>query len=145
MIQVAIIESKLSRTDWTNRFDGAFEFDRYALCSDSTKKKVLKKDVDIDINIDDYRNSINYKKYLGFNLVLSDFKKISICSSQGKENLKKAEKIFVIGNKSFHTSSDKLTTAKKDFEEILDSNFTNDIYRIINIIYFIIIFLSSSK
>ena len=79
-----------------------------------------------NINIDDYQNSINYEKYLGFNLVLSDFKKTSICSSQGKENLKKAEKIFVIGNKSFHKSSDKLTTAKKDFEEILDSNFTND-------------------
>ena len=54
MTQVAIIESKLSRTDWTNRFDGAFEFDRYALCSDSSKKKILKADVDIEIDVDTY-------------------------------------------------------------------------------------------
>jgi DNA polymerase I-like protein with 3'-5' exonuclease and polymerase domains len=54
MTQVAIIESKMSRTDWTNRFDGAFEFDRYALCSDSSKKKILKADVDIEIDVDTY-------------------------------------------------------------------------------------------
>ncbi len=79
-----------------------------------------------NINIDDYQNSINYKNYLGFNLVLSDFKKINICSSRGKENLRKEEKIIVIGNKSFHSSSDKLNTAKKDFEEVLDSEFTSE-------------------
>ena len=42
MTKVAIIESKMSRTSWADRFDGAFEFDRYALCSDSSKKKILK-------------------------------------------------------------------------------------------------------
>ena len=55
MAKIALIETKPSRTDYVGRFDSAFEFDRYALCSDSTKKKVLKKDVDIDINIDEYR------------------------------------------------------------------------------------------
>ena len=54
MTKVAIIESKMSRTDWADRFDGAFEFDRYALCSDARKKKILKADVDIEINLDDY-------------------------------------------------------------------------------------------
>ena len=54
MTKVALIEKTRSRKDFDGRFDNAFEYDRYALCSDSTKKKVLKKDVDIEINIDDY-------------------------------------------------------------------------------------------
>ena len=54
MAKIALIEKTRSRTDFDSRFDNAFEYDRYALCSDSTKKKVLKADVDIEINIDDY-------------------------------------------------------------------------------------------
>ena len=54
MAKIALIESKPSRTDFIGRFDNSLEFDRYALCSDATKKKVLKRDVDIDINIDEY-------------------------------------------------------------------------------------------
>ena len=36
------------------------------------------------------------------------------------------DKIFVIGNKAFGTSSDKLDSAKKEFDQILNTNFTND-------------------
>ena len=54
MAKIALIETKPSRIDYVDRFDGAFEFDRYALCSDGTKKKVLKKDVDIEIDVDAY-------------------------------------------------------------------------------------------
>ncbi len=54
MANVAIIEAKPSRTNYEQTFENAFEFDRYALCSDSSKKKVLKADVDIDIDIDAY-------------------------------------------------------------------------------------------
>jgi DNA polymerase I-like protein with 3'-5' exonuclease and polymerase domains len=54
MAKVAIIESKMSRTNWSDRFDNAFEFERFALCSDSSKKKILKADVDIDINTEDF-------------------------------------------------------------------------------------------
>jgi len=54
MANIALIETKPSRIDYVDRFDGAFEFDRYALCSDGTKKKVLKKDVDIEIDVDAY-------------------------------------------------------------------------------------------
>ena len=52
MGKVAIVEAKTSRTKFSQYFD--FEFDQYVLCSDPTIKKVLKKDVDIDINLDDY-------------------------------------------------------------------------------------------
>lgn len=54
MRNVAIIETKPSRTDFYTSFKEAFEFDRYSLCSDPTIKKVLKKDVDIDFDPDNY-------------------------------------------------------------------------------------------
>ena len=54
MAKIALIETKPSRIDYVDRFDGAFDFDRYALCSDGTKKKVLKRDVDIEIDVDAY-------------------------------------------------------------------------------------------
>jgi DNA polymerase I-like protein with 3'-5' exonuclease and polymerase domains len=50
MTNIALIESKTSRTNWEDRFDNNFEIDRYALCSDSSKKKILKADVDIEID-----------------------------------------------------------------------------------------------
>lgn len=54
MTKIALIESKPSRTNFERYFDGEFKFDRFALCSDSTKKKILKADVDIEINTDEY-------------------------------------------------------------------------------------------
>ena len=54
MANIALIETKPSRTDFDKAFENAFEFDRFALCSDSTIKKVYKKDVDIEIDIDSY-------------------------------------------------------------------------------------------
>lgn len=52
MAKVALIETKPSRTDFRSYFE--FEFDRYSLTSDPTLKKVLKKDVDIAIDLDEY-------------------------------------------------------------------------------------------
>lgn len=54
MAKVALIEAKPSRTDFIGHFDNIFEFDRYSLSSDGTLKKVLKRDVDIEIDIDSY-------------------------------------------------------------------------------------------
>jgi len=54
MAKVALIENKPSRQDFVQLFNNEFNFDRFALCSDPTIKKVLKRDCDIDINIDDY-------------------------------------------------------------------------------------------
>jgi DNA polymerase I-like protein with 3'-5' exonuclease and polymerase domains len=51
---VAIIEAKPSRNDYTMLFKDAFEFDQFSLTSNRDIKKVLKKDVDIDIDIDEY-------------------------------------------------------------------------------------------
>jgi len=48
---IALIEPKKTG----NRFEFSFEFDRYALCSDPSTKKVLKKNVDIEIDLDAYQ------------------------------------------------------------------------------------------
>jgi len=52
MAQVALIETKPSSTNFDKYFE--FEFDRFALCSDSSVKKVLKKDVDLEIDTEYY-------------------------------------------------------------------------------------------
>lgn len=52
--KVALIETKASRTNYKDEFDNAFEFDQYQLCSDPGIKKVLKRDCDIDIDVDAY-------------------------------------------------------------------------------------------
>lgn len=54
MEKVALIETKPSRTNFAAAFDNAFKFDRYALCSDTSVKRVLKKNVDIEFNPDEY-------------------------------------------------------------------------------------------
>lgn len=54
MAKVAIIEAKPSRNNYDRLFENAFDFDRFALCSDPGVTKVLKRDVDIDIQIDQY-------------------------------------------------------------------------------------------
>ena len=50
--KVAIIETKPSSRNYKRDF--GFDFNRYALCSDSSIKTVRKKDVDIEFNPDDY-------------------------------------------------------------------------------------------
>lgn len=52
--KVALVETKKGRTDYYHYFDGAFQFDQFQLCSDPSIKKVLKRHVDIDIDIDAY-------------------------------------------------------------------------------------------
>jgi DNA polymerase I-like protein with 3'-5' exonuclease and polymerase domains len=52
MANIAVIETKASRNNYHDYFD--FDFDLYPLCSDPTVKKVLKRDCDVVIDIDDY-------------------------------------------------------------------------------------------
>ena len=53
-MKVALIESKPSRNKFFELFNNAFEFDSYVLCSNPDVKKVLKRDVDINIDTDKY-------------------------------------------------------------------------------------------
>ena len=54
MANVALIETKQSKTNFKKEFDNAFDFDQYQLCSDPSIKKVLKRDCDIEIDTDAY-------------------------------------------------------------------------------------------
>jgi len=54
MTKVAIIEAKPSKNNYTALFNNAFDFDLYQLCSNPDLKKVLKRDVDIDVNVEKY-------------------------------------------------------------------------------------------
>ena len=54
MPKVALVETKPSRTNYKKEFDEEFEFDQYQLCSNPNLKKVLKRDCDIEIDIDAY-------------------------------------------------------------------------------------------
>ena len=54
MPKVALVETKPSRTNFLREFDGAFEFDQYQLCSDTSIKKPLKRDCDINIDTNLY-------------------------------------------------------------------------------------------
>ena len=51
---IAIVETKPSRNDYISLFDNSFEFDQFQLCSNPSVKRVLKRDVDIEFNPDNY-------------------------------------------------------------------------------------------
>ena len=53
MTKVALIDKAPTRTDYVAHFKNEFEFDQYHLCSEQ-KKKILKRDVDIEIDLDEY-------------------------------------------------------------------------------------------
>ena len=49
-MRIAIVEPKPSRNNYAEVFGGSWSFEQYSLSSDPELKKVLKKDVDIDMN-----------------------------------------------------------------------------------------------
>ncbi len=53
MTKIALIDKAPNRTDYVAHFKNEFEFDQYHLCSEQ-KKKILKRDVDIEIDLDEY-------------------------------------------------------------------------------------------
>ena len=53
-MRVALIESKPSRNKFFELFENKITFDSFVLCSDPSVKKVLKRDVDLVFNPDDY-------------------------------------------------------------------------------------------
>ena len=49
MANVALVEKVPSKTDFIRHFDNDFQFDRFSLCSDRSKKKILKRDFKIKL------------------------------------------------------------------------------------------------
>lgn len=77
MNRIAIVETKPSKNNYDKLFDGKFTFDKFALCSDASIKKVLKKDVDIEFDPDSYEWVIlvgsDAFKYYTKNSSISDY------------------------------------------------------------------------
>ena len=109
MTKVALIETTPSSTNFNKYFD--FEHDRYALCSDSSKKKILKKDVDIEIEIDAY----DYLILVGSEPFKFFTKKTSITEYNGKIV---EDKFLAIINPAMIKFRPE---AKKSFEEAVES------------------------
>ena len=51
---IAIVETKPSRHDYGDLCENSFEFDQFQRCSNPSVKRVLKRDVDIEFNPDNY-------------------------------------------------------------------------------------------
>ena len=75
---IALVETTTSSINYSKYFK--FEFDRYALCSDSSKRKILKRDVDIEIDEDAY----DYLILVGSDAFKFFTKKTSITEYNGK-------------------------------------------------------------
>lgn len=110
MANVAIIETKPSRTDFNKSFKEAFEFDRYYLCSDPSLKKVLKKNVDIDFNPDNYEWII----LVGSDTCKYFTKNASVTDYSGKIVEEKFLPVINPGMLSFKPESTKLWEESRD-------------------------------
>ena len=75
---IALVETTASSINYNKYFK--FEFDRYALCSDSSKRKILKRDVDIEID----ENAYDYLILVGSDAFKFFTKKTSITEYNGK-------------------------------------------------------------
>ena len=109
MAQVALIETKPSSTNFDKYFE--FEFDRFALCSDSSVQKVLKKDVDLEINPDDY----DWLILVGAEAFKQFTRKTSVTEYNGKII---DEKFLALINPAIIKFKPE---AKKSFEEAIES------------------------
>ena len=54
MANIAIVEVKPGRNDYVSLFNNEFEFDQFQLCSNPSVKRVLKRDIDIEFDPDNY-------------------------------------------------------------------------------------------
>ena len=109
MANIALIETKPSSTNFDKYFE--FEFDRFALCSDSSVQKVLKKDVDLEINPDDY----DWLILVGAEAFKQFTRKTSVTEYNGKII---DEKFLALINPAIIKFKPE---AKKSFEEAIES------------------------
>ena len=109
MAEIALIETKPTSTNFDKYFE--FEFDRFALCSDSSVKKVLKKDVDLEINTDDY----NWVILVGAEAFKQYTRKTSVTEYNGKII---DEKFLALMNPAIIKFKPE---AKKAFEDAVES------------------------
>jgi len=106
---IALIETKPTAQNYDKYFE--FEFDRFALCSDSSVQKVLKRNVDLEIDTDDYEWLI----LVGAEAFKHFTRKSSITEYNGKII---DEKFLALINPAIIKFKPE---AKKSFEEAIES------------------------
>lgn len=106
---IALIETKPTAQNYDKYFE--FEFDRFALCSDSSVAKVLKRNVDLEINTDEYEWLI----LVGAEAFKHFTRKSSITEYNGKII---DEKYLALINPAIIKFKPE---AKKNFEEAIES------------------------
>ena len=109
MAEVALIETKPTSTNFDKYFE--FEFERFALCSDSSKQKILKKDVDLEFNPDNF----DWIILVGAEPFKHFTRKSSVTEYNGKII---DEKFMALINPAIIKFKPE---AKKNFEEAVDS------------------------
>jgi DNA polymerase I-like protein with 3'-5' exonuclease and polymerase domains len=110
MAKVAIVEAKPSRTNFNQAFDNKFEFDRYALCSDASVKRILKKHVDIEFNPDEY----DWVILVGADPVKNYLKNVSVSDHSGKVVEEKYIPIINPAMSTFKPEAERLWLESKD-------------------------------
>ena len=95
-------------------------FEELSSRGDLVKNFLISKDSSFE-----YLNKIDFLNYQGFNLILFDGREALICSNRGLEKTLKPREIYVVGNKPIEQSSEKLDSAKKDFEDLLNSEISS--------------------
>ena len=109
MAEVALIETKPTSTNFDKYFE--FEFERFALCSDSSKQKILKKDVDLEFDPDNF----DWIILVGAEPFKHFTRKSSVTEYNGKII---DEKFMALINPAIIKFKPE---AKKNFEEAVDS------------------------
>jgi DNA polymerase I-like protein with 3'-5' exonuclease and polymerase domains len=110
MGKVALIEAKPSRTNFEQAFDNKIQFDKYQLCSDSSVKRILKKNIDIEFNPDDYEWII----LVGADPTKYFHKSCSVSDHSGKVVADKYIPIINPAMISFKPEAEKLWLESKD-------------------------------
>ena len=110
MGKVALIEAKPSRTNFEQAFDNKIQFDRFALCSDSSVKRILKKNIDLEFNADEYEWVI----LVGADPVKYFHKTCSVSDHSGKVVEGKYIPIINPAMISFKPEAEKLWLESKD-------------------------------
>ena len=78
--KIAIIDSKPNRNNYAEYFDNKFDFDLYHLASDATLKRILKKNVDIEIDLEAY----DWVILVGADACKHYLKNVSVTDHSGK-------------------------------------------------------------
>jgi len=113
---IALIDKAPNRTNYHNHFKDSFEFDHYHLCSEF-KKKVLKRDVDIEIDLDKIEEEVSPERADTLKLlhsrdnyvVVKDKDGVDVKISSNQESIKDLGNLIIAYSSSQELDDGRLT------------------------------------